>query len=148
MDRNSVLQGFRETDMEVNVTVGNRAIEFASEFCAKGRDHSFHFGYDYGTDRHILAIGGLDQGAGEALKNGVLIDIDKDAGFEGGYNRSLLIERAMIGGLPLDDAARLTEAITDYDTLERELGDASAPQQRPKTAAPQPSIEMIIQKRF
>jgi hypothetical protein len=148
MDRNNILQRFREVDTEVNITVGNREISFASEFLAKGQAHSFHFGYDYESDRHILAIGAKDDGAAAALENGTLVDIPRDAGFEGGYNRAILTERAMIGGLPLEDAVRLTEAISDYAELESALGTAEAPAQSAKTPGQQPSVEMTFQKRF
>jgi hypothetical protein len=146
MDRNNVLQGFKEIDTEATTIRDGKSISFAAEFRALGKEHSYHFGYDYDSDRHLLVVAGRDAALRDALNTGTLIDLGKKEGFDAGYNRALLIERAMIGGLPLEDSIRLTGKITDYDALEQGLGEQAVRPEKP-TPGLKPSIEMTLQKR-
>lgn len=139
MKREMVLQSYRETGAEATLTreAPGKApveLEFSTEFCVQGKDHSYHFGYDYNSDTRFLAIGARDASLEDTLKTGTLVSMGQGSTLDAGYNRTLLIERAQLGGLPLDDSIRLTEALTNYDDLESQLGDATP--ESPRAAAP------------
>ena len=153
MKRDMVLQNFRETGAEATVTrqAPGRApvdYEFSTEFRALGKDHSYHFGFDFNSDNRLLVIAGKDSSLEDALQNGTVVSLGQNSSMDQGYNRTLLIERSMIGGLPLDDAVRLTEAITDYDALEAQLGDSTPAPAAQRTFAPErkPAFEMMLRK--
>ena len=151
MKRDMVLQNFREPGTEATTTrqIPGKApvdYEFSTEFRALGKEYSYHFGFDFNSDHRLLVIAGKDASLEDALQNGTVLSLGPNSSMDQGYNRTLLIERSMIGGLPLDDAVRLTEAITDYDALEAQLGDASPPPVQKPAPAPQPAFEMLLRK--
>ena len=151
MKRDMVLQNFREPGTEPTLTrqaPGKAPIdyEFSTEFRALGKDHSYHFGFDFNSDQRLLVIAGKESSLEDALQNGTVLSLGSQSSMDQGYNRTLLIERSMIGGLPLDDAIRLTEAITDYDALEAQLGDAAPAPANTSTPAQKPAFEMQLRK--
>jgi hypothetical protein len=151
MKREMVLQSYRETGTEATITreaPGKAPIdlEFSTEFCVLGKEHSYHFGYDFNSNTRILAIGGLNDNLEDVLKTGTLVSLGQGSDLNAGYNRTLLIERSQLGGLPLEDSIRLTEAVTNYDDLESQLGDASPESPRAPAPARQPSFQMEFRK--
>lgn len=151
MKREMVLQSYRETGAEATITreaPGKAPVdfEFSTEFCVLGKEHSYHFGYDYNSDTRILAIGAKDDTLEDALKTGTLVSMGQQSSLDAGYNRTLLIERSQLGGLPLEDSIRLTEAVTNYDDLESQLGDATP--ETPRATAPErkASFQMLFRK--
>lgn len=107
-----------------NDQVTNAKYDLTAKFKAAGRVHSYFYGYDKATDRHLLVISDRDASFEQAIKQGTILPLDKH---EDGHKRVLLIERGIIGGLPSEDAIRLSSGYQDYATLDRDLGEPALP---------------------
>ncbi|MDB5491545.1 MAG: hypothetical protein JWO78_1394 [Micavibrio sp.] len=116
MDQAKVLQPYEVC----SDTVTNAKHDLTASFKAAGRVHSYFYGYDKTTDRHVLVISGRDASLEQATKEGTILPLDKN---EDAFKRVLLIERGIVGGLPSEDAIRLSSGYRDYASLDRDLGE-------------------------
>jgi len=120
MDKAKVLQPYETC----NDTVTNAKHDLTASFKAAGRVHSYFYGFDKATDRHVLVISDRDALFEEATKEGTILPLEKH---EDGYKRVLFIERSIVGGLPSEDAIRLSSGYRDYEALDRDLGEPALP---------------------
>lgn len=116
MDQTNVLKSSGACDDKVI----DAKHDLTASFKAAGRVHSYFYGYDNTTDRHILVISDRDATFEEATKQGTIVPLEKH---EDGHKRVLMIERGIIGGLGSEDAIRLSSGYHDYATLDRDLGE-------------------------
>ncbi len=116
MDQAKVLQPYESC----TETVINATHDLTASFKAAGRVHSYFYGYDKNIDRHVLVICKRDASFEEATQEGTILPLEKD---EDGFKRVLFIERSIVGGLPSEDAIRLSSGYHDYAALDRDLGE-------------------------
>lgn len=120
MDQAKVLRPYEAC----NDTATDAQHDLTASFKAAGRVHSYFYGYDKVADRHVLVISDRDASFEQAAREGTILPLEKN---EDGFKRVLFIERSIVGGLPSEDAIRLSSGYHDYAALDRDLGEPSPP---------------------
>lgn len=120
MDQANVLRPYEACSDKVT----NAKHDLTASFKAAGRVHSYFYGYDNATDRHVLVISNRDASFEAATKDGTILPLEKN---EDGFKRVLFIERSIVGGLSSEDAIRLSSGYRDYAALDRDLGEPAMP---------------------
>lgn len=119
MDPSLVLQSFREIDEEFE----SGGSEYIAQTHALGRTHSFYFVMGFDDNSRVLAIGDAKATLQEAFERGRIVDLTEGYQPNDAYDRTILIERALRNGVPLEEAIGMTEGKPDYKTIDRKLGE-------------------------
>ncbi len=134
MDRSQVLERYREIDDEFE----SGGKEYMAQSWALSKGHSFYFVLGFDDNSRTLAIGSATATFKDAFENGRRVDLTEGYKPNDGYDRSVLIGRALHSGLPLDKAISVTEGKPTYEALDKKLSEQGAAQ-AVAGAAPSPN---------